>query len=343
MNREFPRAVLVAPVFLYLAAIGIAAVHPINGLVVLAIASSILPLIPWIIGRSSPLTFVASPLILGLVGMWSFLAGSSPTGPTASLDAGVILASPLWFLAAILDSRREPGVSVFATVSGLAVGAMILATLNRMIGEPTSGPTSFLGALGSVLHDQASALVQLLGGTVPTNIPLSQVSDPIYAVLGVAAGIGIVAPWLEAPAIDELSERRAAGFGADPHGETAGVPLHLPPEMDRRLDEGSTPVIASRPSFGDAGPLLAAALAALGFVAFAAEAPAYSLLGVGVGAALAGVAVAWAIRGPPRRRRRLPSPSSTSVAPSELSRAGVARRPVSSNARSMYGEREGRS
>ncbi|MCI4317823.1 MAG: hypothetical protein L3J96_04730, partial [Thermoplasmata archaeon] len=139
------------------------------------------------------------------------------------------------------------------------------------------------------------------------------------------------------------SEHRATGFGAEPQGETAGVPLHRPPEMDRRLDEGSAPVIVSRPSFGDAGPLLAAALAALGFVAFAAEAPAYSLLGVGVGAALAGVAVAWTIRGPPRRRRRLTSPTSTAAVPSELSPTGVAGRPVSSNARSMYGDREGRS
>jgi hypothetical protein len=83
--------------------------------------------------------------------------------------------------------------------------------------------------------------------------------------------------------------------------------------MDRRLDEGSTPVRAPRLTLADLGPLFAAAFAALGFVALAAAVPTYSLLVVGAGAVVSVILVAGTIRGP---RRRLVSSTAPAATPS---------------------------
>jgi hypothetical protein len=315
MTSGRPRALLLAPVFVYLSYAGLVAVHPIDWVLVAAGALTALPILPVLLRWSASPSYASAPVLVGLVGLASALSASPPTGVLASLDVGVLLLAPIWFLARAIESGREPGTAIFATVAGLSVGVLLLATIARTASLPSSDPTTFLTSLGSVLHDQGAAILAFVRGGVPSVIPLSQVSDPIFSLLSLLALVGLVAPWLGAPAIDELEERPLGeGANGGPREAARRRPLELPPEMDQRLDHGS--VSSPSPGLSPSGalPLVAAALAALGFVALAGSAPSFALVVVGVGAVAGTVVVAITIwrgrggtRGTPARRTLVPS------------------------------------
>ncbi|MGI0132625.1 MAG: hypothetical protein ACREDK_05990 [Thermoplasmata archaeon] len=276
------RSLLIAPLFVYAAVVGLVAVHPIDAVLVLGVAVAAVPLAPLMLGRRVGVVFALAPATLALVGVYSFLSGASFVGRVASLDAGVLLGSPLWFLAVVLEAREAPGTSIFGLVAGATVGLLLLAAASRLAAAPTHGPTAFLDAIGAVLHDQGSALAALLAGSVPGSIPLSRVSDPVFTVLAVVALIGLIAPWLSGPAIDALLSTPVEGVAAPSDGPTS--PIDLPERQDRRLDEGSSASDPPGPTWFTTIPLVACAVAGLAFVVLADRLPIYTLLAVSVGA-----------------------------------------------------------
>lgn len=308
------RPLLLAPLFLYLTVYAGAAVHPLDPVLALGAVLAMVPIVPVLFRRSEALAFAAAPTALALVGLYAFATGTPFQGWTASLDAGVLIAAPIWFLAVAIDGRDEPGTSAFGLIAGAAVGIMLLAAGAQLVDAPSAGPPAFLNAVGTVLHDQATAIGTLVAGSVPSTIPLSHVSDPVFSVLAVLAALGIVAPWLDGPGLATLREREPTGTIPSPD---AGA-LSLPPRLDARLDEGSSPVEPAGVPLFTVLPLLAGALSALGFIALASAAPRYALLVVAIGAAAAVFALAaWAIERDPTRRLRpsLTAPARSSARP----------------------------
>lgn len=312
-GSEVARLVLVAPFLLYVSAVALPTVHPIDAALALGLVVTALPLVPLPRGRSNALGFALAPAALALVGLYAFLTGTAFGGWMASVDAGILLASPLWFLAVVLQARDEPGTASFGLIAGGTVGVLLLATVDRTRPGAVHGPAAFLNALGAVLHAQAGALATLLQGQVPSAIPLSQVADPAFALLAVVAAIGLVAPWLGGPQVDALEEADAPGtVAASGPGE---APLHLPPVLDHRLDEGSLPSPSPGPSVYSLAPVLVASACALGFVVIASLLPAFALLAIALGVLVATFVFGVSYIGRTRRRLAAGPPAAGQGAP----------------------------
>jgi hypothetical protein len=300
------RSATIVPVFLYAV---VAAVWAFTGVTVGLVAGFFLTGIALpgaaLYGRRL-LPFAPGAILAAAIGLLWFFNGAPPTGALGDVAAGVLLASPLVFLAAVWVTEDLPGTSVAMVIIGLTDAVGLLAASRNLGTAPgTNGPSGLLDATAAVYGQQGSAIAQLLRGRLPSNIPMSSTPDALFVLLGILAMVGLLLSLLRGPGIEWL--RSAPGPAPPRHPAGTRVPHPVPsPELAGILASATRSELPEFPSYTGLYPVLAAAGAAAGFLGVAEFAPTYALLAVALGVALA--VVYLLVTGGARRVAR-PSPS----------------------------------
>jgi hypothetical protein len=272
MSGPEPRtttAWLVVPAFVYVFAIALIAVRPIQGWTVLGAALTALPIVTCLPPRGSLLPWAgpAGALVLG------FLVGA-PHGFAAdsvgmAVFGGAAVASPVAISAAVIRWRHDALLVLPVTFAGVVDLLTIRAALDQLAAS-SAGPTPgvFALALGQVTWSQLSAFGDLIAGNRSATLPLQGLNDPVFAVLLLLAIVGAF----------------LALFLPEPVDGAAGV-------------SDSLPILV---------PVLVAVVSAAAFELAADREPTFALLGLAA-AALATVAAIRVLSRPrtfrwPRRR-----------------------------------------
>ena len=229
--------------------------------------------IGWYDTRRQPLWGAVFPisLLVAFVAIWA--SGSPLTGSVADLAVGFLLGLPLWIALEVVMLDRREGWDVLTVGTGLFLCAWILAALDRGgAGAPRSS-TQYLVSFGNILSNQGAALAQLLQGAGAGALPLTEVTDPIFAALSLLAIFGLVLGWLIRST--EPTGDVAAALHDDPmdQPDPRDPPLVLTPELERTLDRGSAPIEPPVRSALQIGPLAATVAVAFAFLGFAAAEP----------------------------------------------------------------------
>lgn len=281
------RVLLVAPVFLYVALVTFLPLNGFDWASVVAAALTSLPVLGPLAGRRAGILTVPAFLLFLDVALDAVISNGFPTGVAASVAGGLLLGTPLWFLGVVTLSEREPGISLLAAQIGLAQSTALLAARATLPTGPMGHtPVGFAQAYVGALTGQLDALAQLIRGIAPTSFPLQTVVDPVFLVLAASALLGIVLLELRSLSaertIREASERVEKPWR--PEGRHA--PLALPDQFEAVLKGRSAPEVPGRAYLGGLAGVGVATLVAIGFEAFAAEAPAFALVAVAIGAAV---------------------------------------------------------
>ncbi|HEV2165465.1 MAG TPA: hypothetical protein VGS23_00580 [Thermoplasmata archaeon] len=279
MRRADLRAFLIAPVFVYTAAIGFARFAGWDPVVILVTVAMAVPFLELYPSGSRGRWFVPAWVLAMIAGVGMAFSNGAPTGLWAEVGAGVLLGAPLAILAGLLVWRSSRLVTLLGVEAGLAALIDLMATSTSATGPGGStGSVGWLVAFSRVNTQQVNVLGQwALGNLSSTPAPLAAVSDPIFIGLGVLAALAVVIALLERPV--------HAGIGPDP--------------WDPHFSRSSGVV-----------PLVVAMFAGLAFEWTAAAEPRYALFVVAVGVvdalSLIGVLVAYTAlrRDRPRPSRR---------------------------------------
>ncbi|MCI4331528.1 MAG: hypothetical protein L3K19_06745 [Thermoplasmata archaeon] len=296
------RSAVVVPVFAYAVASACLAFSGLSvGLLIAFFLTALsLPASAFLGRRFLP--FAPGAVLAGATGLFWFFNGSAPTGVLADVGAGVLLASPLAFLAAVWVTEDLPGTSVAMVIIGLTDSVGLLAA-SRLLGSGSigNGSSALLAAISSVYSDQGYAISQLLRGQVPAEIPMGQSPDAVFVLLGILAMVGLLLCLLRGPGVEWL--RSAPRPAAPRHPMGSLIPRPPPsPELAGILASATRPELPAFPAYSGLLPVLASAGAAAGFLAAAEFEPGVALLAVAVGVALVTGYLVWT--GTPTRRLR---------------------------------------
>ncbi len=274
MNGADVRAVLIAPVFLYVAAVGFADFGAWSPLIVLVVAAMALPVLEFLLPQLSGRSFAPAGFLAGVTGLGLTISNGAPSGAWAAIGAGVLLGTPLTALFGLMLWRRSRLAFILGVEAGLAVLIVLLATIEDLplLGLSPSA-SSIIVSFSSVNSQQFVALLAWVqGNPMSVTPPLAAVSDPYFIAFAVLAALSVVLTLLERPSY--------AGHGPEP--------------WDPHLSRSSGVV-----------PLVVAAFAGLTFEWTAAADPRFALLAVAVGVA-ATLALVGAVVAYMSRRRDVP-------------------------------------
>jgi hypothetical protein len=275
MRSSTARAILVSPVFLYVAFLGFVRFAGWDLGIAGVVAVMALPLAELALPRAEGRLFVPAWALAMISGIGLLQAHGTPSGAWATVGAGVLLGAPLTILAGLLLWRD----SAYATVLGLvaALGAM-LALLAGSAAAVANGASpdaaDWIVAFSRECTQQYEALgTWVSSGGVTNATPFGAVADPAFLALAILAAFAVVLALMERP--------WESGGGPDP----------------------TDPLF---PRSSGVAPLVAAIVAALGFEWTAAAVPQAALLALvaGIIAALSAVGVlGWIDRRPSRGGR----------------------------------------
>ncbi|HEV2520354.1 MAG TPA: hypothetical protein VGX00_07035 [Thermoplasmata archaeon] len=291
MKPSDARAILIAPVFVYAAALGFARFAGWDLLVGLVTVAMGLPLVELLPGATRGRWFVPAWVLSMIAGVGMAFSSGAPSGVWADVGAGVLLGAPLAILAGLLVWRTSRLVTLVGLEGGLASLVVLVATSLSAAGGGAPGSTAWLVAFSRVNTQQVNVLAQWIVGNPPTApAPLAAVADPVFLGLGVLAAVAIILALLERPV--------HAGAGPDP--------------WDPHFSRSSGVV-----------PLVVAMLAGLSFEWTAAVAPHYALLGVAAGVVAGlGLIVLLVVFTSRRRDRTIPARSARGIIPGDRTPAG---------------------
>jgi hypothetical protein len=301
MKPETIRAAAIAPVFLYVALITIARVGPSDPLELVAIAILVLPVFVMAWPGAGRWLLLPGAVLVAATAFATILTGGVPEGPWVPLAAGLLLASPLWFLGAILATRSSFGLTIISAIAGLGVALVLLSA--SVLPGADGGPAEFVAAVHTVVQNQLTQIAHLVMGTLPTAIPLSGSEDLLFATLSVLAFVGL----LFAELAPDLSGERAS-----PAIIPKGIGRPTAPFL--RAIAGRTepipPPVAVR---AGVAPLGAAALAIAVFLLLADALPEVAPTLIAI--AVSGTLIVAFLRGRVQRNSRIPggSPSTPSL------------------------------
>ncbi|HEV2428626.1 MAG TPA: hypothetical protein VGV64_02110 [Thermoplasmata archaeon] len=262
MRTSTFRGLLIAPVFLYVAAVDLGRFDgwslPVVGVTLL----TMLPIVSLVKPFDDARLFLPAWGLAMITGIGLAISNGVPTGAWSEVGAGVLLGAPIALLAGLLLWRASALVTLVGVQAGLAALLSLLASGSAASANGARpGASAWLLAFSQVNSSQILGLGRWIDGSGTSAIPpLAAVTDPVFLGLGLVALFAVVLALLERPA--------PSGTG----------PAPWDPKFSR--------------SSGIA-PLVAAVLAGLAFEGAAALFPRYALLAVALGVAtgLAVVAV----------------------------------------------------
>lgn len=220
------------------------------------------------------------------------------------LYAGLLVAVPGLLVAYAVQPDLPVGWRIFALALALGTGLALLATRAALLAAdlPATGP-NFLGTFGTVVYAQASGLYALLQGTA-ASLPLRDLYDPAFILLGAVAAVGVFVPVLRpTTAWDEPlpTDLERARWSPDAGEEGAA---ELGPSLASALEHRSIP---ESPAGGLPPGVVALAVATVAaglVVALEFELPQWTLIAVAAGVMAALLAACLATSsGRPRRAR----------------------------------------
>jgi hypothetical protein len=199
-------------------------------------------------------------------------------GGWLDLAAGVVIGSPFLWLEYAWRDASTPAARVVALQATFVLGLLCLAS--GASGTSGSGGWPFFEAFGNVLLLQAQGLEALLGGVIPTGIPLEATLDVTYAALGGVALLGVMLSGISPRTA--LEETLPWSWLPGPHSRvrapTEAEVVGLRPGQRDVLETRTRPLAPNSVLAPGLGSLLVTAVLIVGFVALAVEAPSYALL-----------------------------------------------------------------
>ncbi|MGA8711313.1 MAG: hypothetical protein WB786_08850 [Thermoplasmata archaeon] len=199
-------------------------------------------------------------------------------GGWLDLAAGVVIGSPFLWLEYAWRDASTPAARVVALQSTFVLGLICLAS--GASGTSGSGGWPFFEAFGNVLLLQIQGLAALLGGVIPSGIPLEATLDVTYAALGGVALLGVMLSGISPRTA--LEEPLPWSWLPGPHSRarapTAVEIVGLRPGQRDVLESRTLPLSPSSVLAPGLGSLLVTAALIVGFVALAVAAPSYALL-----------------------------------------------------------------
>jgi hypothetical protein len=195
------RAALLAPVFLYVAALNASRFGAWDPLVALVMAAMALPFLELIVPGAEGRFFVPAWALAMVSGIGLAQGVGAPGGLWAIIGAGVLLGAPLTILAGLIVWRE----SVFATVLGVIAGlgaliALLAGSDEAIAAGGSSGATGWVVAFSKANLDQFSAIVTWVNtGGLTNATPFGAVGDPAFLGLALVAGFTVILALLERP------------------------------------------------------------------------------------------------------------------------------------------------
>ena len=278
MKAADARALLVAPVFLYVAFLNFARFAGWDPSVALIVVVMALPLLELVLPRAEGRLFVPAWALAMIAGIGLLQARGTPSGLWAIVGSGVLLGAPVTILAGLLLWRDSAYATVLGVTASLgALLALLAGSADAVSGGAAPGSASWIVSFSRVCTEQYDALgTWVTSGGMTNATPFGAVNDPVFLALGLVAVFAVVLALLERP--------RESGAGPEP----------------------TDPLF---PRSSGVAPLVIAAIAGLALEWAAATEPRYALLGVvaGVLATLVGLGVlGWLSARPSRGGRSGP-------------------------------------
>ena len=304
MNRRLLRFLTIAPVFLYGTAIVFASIRGWDGLAILVLLGTALPVLSVVAPRQLPWFLAPSVAIAAYIGLIGWLNGVIPAGPATDAVAGTLAGLPLWALGIAVGISDRPGWALAGLEAGLAQVVALKVAVDAAVasaGGATVGAfvTGWFDGVGRQLRGLGSAL-STSGLGSPVNFPFAGWFDPIFILLSILALGGLLLPLIRTP-------RSMRGEPVAPPRRDLAAPVRIvPPPVLNAPDIPATNPIGSPGA--TLAPVLGAVTAVVGFEVVGDLAPVYAFTVVTFGV----IAVLLAIvylggRGPagaPSRRRR---------------------------------------
>ncbi|MGP8075395.1 MAG: hypothetical protein ACLP8Y_01450 [Thermoplasmata archaeon] len=199
-------------------------------------------------------------------------------GEWLDLAAGVVIGSPFLWLEYAWRDASTPAARVVALQSTFVLGLLCLAS--GASGTSASGGWPFFEAFGNVLLLQVQGLAALLGGVIPTGIPLEATLDVTYAALGGVALLGVMLSGISPrTALEEpLPWSWLPGPYSRVSAPTEVEVVGLRPGQRDVLETRTRPLAPNSVLAPGLGSLLVTAALLVGFIALAVAAPSYALL-----------------------------------------------------------------
>lgn len=308
MNRRLLRFLTIAPVFVYGTAIVFAAVRGWDGLALLVLAGTALPVLSVLAPRQLPWLLAPSVAIAAYIGLIGWLNGVIPAGPATDAVAGTLAGLPLWALGIAVGISDRPGWAL----AGLEAGLAQVVSLKVAVDAATaSAGGASVGAFVSAWFDVVGRQLRGLGSALstsglgsPVNFPLEGWFDPVFIALAILALGGLLLPMIRTP-------RSMRGDPVLPPRRDLASPVRIvPPPVLNAPDLPATDPVSSPGA--TLAPVLGAVTAVVGFELVGGVAPVYAFTVVTFG--VIGVLLAIVLLGgrgpagaPSRRRRRAAS------------------------------------
>jgi hypothetical protein len=254
-------SILILPVFVYGCAAIVQDLGSIDWLAILGIALLAVPLLGFVDRKGVVYLWIAPAIAIAGGVVLSFLTNWDPGGSGLDLLGGVLVGSPLAFIAAVLAEDRSATLRLLLVTEGLVNLVVLFATVSVLgVGSPALTPGAIAHGYAMTLGTQWNGVVHLVTGATTFSLPLQASPGPIFTGLTIVAWAGVLLGFV-------LPDREEATMG------------RAPAEFDFR-------------------PILHGTFAAVLFEVVADTDPQYALLALGVGVVAVLVAIgAFARRG----------------------------------------------
>jgi hypothetical protein len=247
-------SILILPVFLYACAAIIEDLGNIDWLATLGIALLAVPLLGFVDRTGVVYLWIAPALAIGAGLFLGISSNWDPGGSGMDLIGGVLIGSPLAFIAAVLAEDRSATLRLLLVTEGLVNAVALFATVSALgAGSAALTPGTLAHGYAMTLGTQWNGVVQVASGASSFSLPLQTSPGAIFTGLAIVAWAGVLLGFV-------LPDREEATMG------------RAPAEFDFR-------------------PILLGTFAAVLFEVAANADPQYALLALGVGVVAVLVAV----------------------------------------------------